>query len=300
MGRALRLYHPGSAFHIVARTQGKEHWFADDLKDRIANMLLTGVASLDARVLAFAVMDNHFHVLLFQGRATLGEIMQPPLRRIALLIQKVQGRSGHVFERRFRAKQCNDSEYLPNALLYIHRNPVASGRCVSATDYRWSSASAYEGNCTPGLLCVDDGLRSFDMSGSSPLESLRQVYRDRLNRQTNQELDGYWSWFTRTVRKRKMASGGVPFSPHAHRPSLRDLRDVALHVLRSIDDGVDVQLVRSRYGGREIAQVRAQLIAALLQRGYSGVDIARYLRISQSNVSRIRSAMRWASLKSIS
>jgi REP element-mobilizing transposase RayT len=301
MGRANRLHHPGSAFHIVARTQGQEYWFVDELKDRIADTLLTGVASAGARPVAFSVMDNHFHLILFQGRSPLGETMQPPLRRIALLIQKMQARTGHVFERRYRAKLCQDAEHLPNAILYVHRNPVAARICTTATDYRWSSANAYEGNCPPGFISVVDGLRAFDSTGSGKLEAMRESYRDRLNRQSDDELDEYWSWFCRRIRRRRNASDSyVPLTLHTHRAGLRDLRDVAVQVLCSIDDAAVLEIVRSRYGGPRIVQVRTQLIAALLQRGYAGVDIARYLRISQATVSRIRSAMRWVSIRGIS
>src|SRR5207253_9949941 len=137
--------HPGSAFHIVSRTQGHARWFTDDIKDDIADLLLTGSISAGGRPAAFAVMDNHFHLLLFQGSASLGWTMQPILRRIALLDQRRHGVEGHVFERRFRSKLCQDRDHLPTAIIYIHRNPVNAGLCRQATDYRWSSANCYEG-----------------------------------------------------------------------------------------------------------------------------------------------------------
>jgi putative transposase len=300
MGRALRIHQPGSAFHIVARTQGQEHWFADELKDRIANIILGGVASAGARPVAFAVMDNHFHLLMFQGGVSLGETMQPVMRRIAILIQKHQNRVGHVFERRYRAKLCQDSEHLPNAILYIHRNPVTANMCRVPTDYRWSSANAFEAKCPPGLLCVDDGLRVFDPTGAAPIDDAREIYTNRLRRIEDAELDGYWAWFWKSVRRRRNTSAYVPRSRHVRRAAVHDVRDVALRVLRSIDDAVNVDLVRSRYGGPPIVLVRTQLVAALIQRGYQGVAIARYLRISEATVSRIRSAMRWGSIPDMS
>jgi putative transposase len=297
MSRALRPHYPGSAFHVVARTQGKESWFVDDIKESIADTLISGVASAGARPVAFAVMDNHFHLILFQGRASLGETMHSPMRRISLLVHKTQGREGHVFERRYRAKLCHDAEHLPNAILYVHRNPVAAMICKNPGDYRWSSANAFDGKCPPGLLCISDGLSAFDSTGSATESAMRDAYRDRLHKCNDEKLDEYWSWFVQTVRRnRNAAQPYLPTSTHAERATLRDLRDVALCLLRSIDNDVAVELVRSRYGGAKIVEVRTQLIAALTQRGYSGVDIARYLRISEATVSRIKSAMRWGSI----
>lgn len=300
MGRALRLHMPGAAFHIVSRTQGKEPWFSDDLKDAIADVLLRGAASGGARALAFAVMDTHFHLIVLQGRAPLGETMQPTLRRIALLVQKRRQCEGHVFERRYRAKLCRDSEHLPNAILYVHRNPVKAGICAAATNYRWSSARAYDGRCSPGLLCVNDGLAAFDPDGVASVEATRAAYRERLARTPDSELDEYWNWFWRALRRRRSERAlQVPRSPHAHRSALADVRDVALRILHTIDADIDSDLVRSRYGGARVVLVRNQLIAALVQRDYSGVSIARYLRISEASVSRVRGAMRWANLPEI-
>ena len=298
MGRALRLHQPGSAFHVVARTQGKEPWFVDNLKDAIADILLAGTASVGAKPIAFAVMDNHFHILLLQGGASLGETLQPVMRRIAILIQKTQHRSGHIFERRYRAKLCADAEHLPNAILYVHRNPVKAGMCRDANEYRWSSARAYENKKLPGFLSIDDGLRAFDsLGGSSSVAQLREVYLARLHAAKDADLDDYWTWFMQHSRRRRRHSVQyVPRSSHYRRAVLSDVRDAALHILRSIDKDVDVDIVRSRYGGPRIVAIRRQLIAALLQRGYAGVDIARYLRVSQALVSSVKSAMRWGTV----
>jgi REP element-mobilizing transposase RayT len=301
MGRAIRLHHPRCAFHVVSRTQGQQPWFVDSIKQEIADLLVSGVVLAEARPVAFAVMDNHFHLVFFQGRLTLSETMQPALRRIALLVQNTHGTHGHVFERRYRAKLCQDSEHLPNAILYVHRNPVKAKLCGRAVDYKWSSARAYEGACPPGLICVEDGLRAFDELGSASVNDLRELYRTRLRRQPDSALDEYWSWFWHSIRRRRTGSQPcVPNSPHSERAGLRDLRDVAIRILPTIDRSIDVELVRSRYGGRDIVDARTQLIAALNQRGYSGVDIARYLRISEATVSRIKSAVRRGCLPDIS
>lgn len=300
MPRTTRPYHPGSAFHIVSRTQGQEHWFVDDLKDTIAEILLTGSASAGARTLAFAVMSNHFHLLLFQGAEPLGWTMQPILRRIALLVQKTQKRQGHIFERRYRAKLCHDNEHLPNAILYIHRNPVAANICRQPSEYRWSSSRAFEGGAPPGLLCVDDGLRAFDVNGGSSIVTLREIYEARLARTSDAEMASYWDWFAQRIHRRNSRGQSIPNSPHMDRATLRDLRDVAKRILFSIDPKMDIQLVRSRYGGANIVAVRTQVIAALLQRRYTGAAIARYMRISQATVSKVRSAMRWGSLEAMS
>lgn len=295
MSRAARLHHPESAFHIVSRTQGHAPWFVDDIKDDVAEMLLRGVHQAGARGVAFAIMNNHFHLIVFQGREPLGRMMQPPLRRIALLVHRTHKTVGHVFERRFRARLCHDTEHLPNAIIYVHRNPVKAGLCDRSTDYRWSSARAFDGSCNPGILCVEDGLRVFGTTGSTSIESLRTSYRERVDRCTDEELDGYWEWFSRFARRGR-GTAYLPVSQHKERAALRDLRDVALKILATIDDQCPPGLVRSRYGGPQVVAVRKQLIAALCQRGYAGAAIARYMHISEATVSKVRRAQRDAQI----
>src|SRR5687767_6239625 len=161
MARTLRPHQPGAAFHIVSRTQGHEPWFLPEMKRVIEQYIVDGVASAGARLIAHSVMNNHIHVLLFQGVAPLGWVMQPILRRTALLVQRVHKVEGHVFERNFRTRQCESVEHVRNAILYIHRNPVVAKLCKSAVEYEFSSARAYEGLAPCGHICVEDGLQVF-------------------------------------------------------------------------------------------------------------------------------------------
>ena len=297
MGRTLRLHQPGAAFHIVSRTQGHLPLFDDGCKDAIANTLLTGVVSAGAKPIAFAVMDNHFHLIVLQGTAPLGWTMQPILQRVALLMQRRHKIQGHVFERRFRSKCCHDAEYLPNAIVYVHRNPVKANIVLQPCNYRWSSAACYEGKAPPGFIAVAEGLQAFDPNGSGAFLSQQDAYIDRINAARHDDEEDYWDWYFRPRYGRRQTS--VPATPHASRKALRDIRDVAVDILRTINRDIDVEIVRSRYGGRDVVAVRKQLICSLIQRGYAGVAIAKYLRVSEATVSLLRSAMRWSSIPDI-
>ena len=264
--------------------------FIDEIKDEIQKILVTGVVTTGARLVSVAVMDNHFHLILFQASAPLGWTMQSINRRIALLVHRVHDLKGHVFERRFRTKLCHDPEHLPNAILYVHRNPVEAGICARPSDYRWSSAAAYEGKCDGMGLCIESGLREF--GNSSSIEALREAYAARLARRTTADDIAYWKWFTARPRRRSREI------MHAYEPQLRarrlpDLRDVARELLFQIDSNAPIDVVRSRYGGPKIVAARTRLIAELHRRGYAGVSISKYMNVSQTAVSRIRSQMRW-------
>jgi REP element-mobilizing transposase RayT len=295
MARTLRPHQPGAAFHIVSRTQGHQHWFLPDMKREIEKYVVDGVASGGARLFAHAVMDNHIHVLLFQGSAPLGWVMQPILRRSALLVQRVHGVEGHVFERNFRVRQCESVEHVRNSILYIHRNPVVARMCQTAIDYEFSSARAYEGLVPCGSICVDDGLQVFGCGTSTSSNDLRIEYRMRLNREMPPDDVKFFDFFL-PHRRRSTTLAITRWSEQSRRPAT-DIRDAALRIIKAIDPDAVIELVRSRYGGPKIVAIRHQVIASLLQRGYAGVEIASYLRVSAATVSKVRSRMRWASLE---
>ena len=295
MARTHRPHQPGAAFHIVARTQGHAPLFLPTLKRHIDRFITEGVSSAGARLIAHVVMDNHIHVVLFQPTARLGWIMQPILRRTALMIQRHHGVEGHVFERRFRAKQCESTEHLRNCILYVHRNPVEARLVRVASAYEFSSARAYEGLTPCGNISVLEGLQLFGCSADSPVADLRRHYVSHLAREFDADMRNRLEFWLRRSFRRSERRTITRWQDHEQAP-LTDLRDAALCLLKVIDDDADVDVVRSRYGGPQIVAVRVQLIASLIQRGYSGRSIAEYLRVSDATISRVRSQMRYAAL----
>lgn len=292
MARTHRPHQPGAAFHIVTRTQGHVPLFVTSLKREVNELVIDGVASSGARLISHAVMNNHIHVVLFQGSSRLGWIMQPILRRAALLVQRHHGLEGHVFERRFRSKQCESTEHLRNCIRYVHHNPVEAGMCDTPSAYEFSSARAYEGMVPCGNICVEEGLQLYGCSATSSVADLRSSYLQQMRSPLSaDEREPLEYWLQPRTRRRQLAI--TRWQEHERRP-LMDVRDAALRLLKVIDADADVDVVRSRYGGSRIVAVRVQVIASLIQRNYNGTAIADYLRISPATVSRVRSQMRWA------
>lgn len=53
------------------------------------------------------------------------------------------GRSGHLFQDRFKSEAVEDDAYFLTALRYIHQNPVKARLCDTAADYPYSSYPHY-------------------------------------------------------------------------------------------------------------------------------------------------------------
>jgi putative transposase len=77
MARAWRIEYEGALYHILSRGNEQRDIFLDD-EDR--TLFLTGLAEAAERfavdVLAYVLMDNHYHLLLRTRRANLSKAMQ--------------------------------------------------------------------------------------------------------------------------------------------------------------------------------------------------------------------------------
>src|SRR5688500_9811985 len=126
MSRTTRAHMPGMAFHLTARINRKDPLFLG-VEAAAEKIIVEGVSSSDALLLADVVMPNHFHIILRQGQRSLGWIMQPLMRRLDLLVQRSMEIEGHVFERRFRSLTFDDAPHLRRSIIYSDLNPHRAG-----------------------------------------------------------------------------------------------------------------------------------------------------------------------------
>jgi putative transposase len=304
MSRVNRPQAPGTAFHITARTQGKQPWFEEKIRSTIERHIVEGVTSSDAMLMARVVMPNHFHIVLRQGTRPLGWIMQPIMRRIALLVQRAVGVEGHVFERRFRSVACENADHLRRAIIYTHLNPRRAGLCTDDS-YEWTSARSYAANASSGASCdvaIALALRLFAASPDDSIDQLWAYYQRYL--QWRLEKDAHDRAGTLCYVPEPVLSAGdahflrsfCSLPVPSGRPT-KDLRDKAIELLPNIDPVVTLDSLRRKSVKRSISVVRSQLIASLLQARYTGRCIADFFRISDSAVSKIASRMRYAQIQ---
>jgi putative transposase len=85
-------------------------------------------------------MTNHVH-LLATGREPGGisRMMQAVGRRYARYVNRIHGRTGTLFEGRFKASLVDGERYLLTCMRYIELNPVRAGIVEDPAAYVWSS-----------------------------------------------------------------------------------------------------------------------------------------------------------------
>lgn len=88
-------------------------------------------------------MTNHVHMLLKTETEEIGDVVKRITLGYAQYHNVKNGRTGHLFQNRFKSEPVNTDEYFLVVLRYIHQNPIKAGIVKRIEDYRWSSYNAY-------------------------------------------------------------------------------------------------------------------------------------------------------------
>ena len=72
MARPLRIEFPGAVYHVTSRGDRRESIFVDD-EDRagLLTVLALALDRFDAQALAYCLMGNHYHLVLYTRQANL-------------------------------------------------------------------------------------------------------------------------------------------------------------------------------------------------------------------------------------
>lgn len=146
--------------HITNRGLDRRAVFrsTDDRLD-FGRLLGSACDRFDVRVLAYCLMDNHYHLVVDCPDGGLSAFMQDVSAKFTRHANERHGGDGPIFRGRFFSRPVLSEQYLCNAVRYVHRNPLAIRPPVGLRTYRWSSHRTYVGlrrppdwlSCTPVL-----------------------------------------------------------------------------------------------------------------------------------------------------
>ncbi|MGP9802810.1 transposase [Rheinheimera sp. NSM] len=145
MARLPRLYLPGCAQHVIQRGNNREACFyADADYKAYLSFLKDAAAKYQVAIHAFVLMTNHVHLLVTpQDAQGVSRMMQAQGRKYVQYFNYTYGRSGTLWEGRFKSTVVDADNYLLTVYRYIELNPVRAGMVEHAAEYPWSS---YQGN----------------------------------------------------------------------------------------------------------------------------------------------------------
>jgi REP element-mobilizing transposase RayT len=283
MPRQRRVHVSGGLYHAVLRGNHRQAIFdrSDDYL-RFEEILARALERYDASLFAYCWMTNHVHLAIRIAEAPLGSVMGIVASRYARAKQRAIATTGHLFERRYRARHVDADRYLLALVRYIHHNPVRAHMVTDPRDYCWSSHRSYLGAYCPEWLRIEPVLGRL---GSS-VDTARAAYqhlmseapaaaeRDALS--PNVKLGR-----TRTGERDTLSN---PTSDTHGRRSPRSLEVVAAEVALALD--VTIHDLRSKERRPDLVHARGEVARRALLEGAANLSqVARYLNRAPSTIS---------------
>jgi putative transposase len=211
MSRLPRFVLPGQPQHVIQRGNNRQTIFAD-AEDYAIYLQWLGEACrrFDCDLHAYVLMTNHVHLLMTpHSEDAIAKVMQSLGRRYVGYFNARHGRSGTLWEGRYRATLVDSAAYLLACMRYIELNPVRAGMVSHPSRYFYSS---YAGN----TRAADDPLlrphRLYHALGKTPAErrrAYRALVQRRLDEETLQEI--------RTATNKAWVLGGKRFTAKVER-----------------------------------------------------------------------------------
>jgi putative transposase len=98
---------------------------SDHLKAPLKNLLAITKETSLVDIGAYCLMPNHFHILVHeQSEGGISLFMQKLGIAYAMYFNKRHGRTGILFEGKFKGRHATQDEYLKYLFAYIHLNPI--------------------------------------------------------------------------------------------------------------------------------------------------------------------------------
>ena len=141
MARLPRLFYPGCAHHVIQRGNNREACFYKEA-DYKAYLTFLKESSVKYQVAihAFVLMTNHVHLLVTPSdQPGLSRMMQALGRKYVQYFNFAHGRTGTLWEGRYKSTLVDADVYLLTVYRYIELNPVRAEMVTHASDYPWSS-----------------------------------------------------------------------------------------------------------------------------------------------------------------
>lgn len=200
MGRTILPYYP---HHIVQRGHNRQVVFAEPRDfERYLETLAEFKDVYGVKVYACCLMTNHVHLLVApEGIAGLGQLMKRLAGRQTRYHNCLEGRSGTLWESRYKSSPVDSDEYLLACSRYVEMNPVRARMVAAPEEYRWSSCRHRLGHAPCEWLDDDPCYLALGENNAQRQERYRQFLRAAIP-------EGEWNLIREAVQRGQLTGTG--------------------------------------------------------------------------------------------
>ena len=280
MARRQRIQFSGAVYHVMSRGNRKSIIVDDDDDRRVFMSTFSEAArNHQVRVYACCLMGTHYHTLLDTPRGNLSEFIRTLNTEYSKAFNRRHQRVGHTFEQRFNSFVVQREKYLRRVARYIAVNPVRARLCRDAAEWPWSTHRATAGlDDAPSWLYLDWLRWAFR---SDRLPDAQRCYQEYVQ----DPVALTWSFGLApalgTTRFKKAVAESLARNGE-NRPIPRDCRRSAQPPLDHLFTADEAD-----HRGRD-----ALILVAHVTHGYRLAEIARFLSVVPSTVSKAVSRAR--------
>ena len=172
MPRKTRFVLPGEPQHIIIRGVNRAPIFYDTADYRYyLNALQEALGKHRCTCHAYVLMTNHVHLLLTpETEFGISKAIQMLGRYYVQYFNSTYGRTGTLWEGRYKATLVDTEQYLLTCYRYIELNPVRAQMVDHPADYPWSSYRCNAGGEANPLIKAH---YKYDELGRTPVERQR-------------------------------------------------------------------------------------------------------------------------------
>lgn len=141
MARLPRLTVPGLPHHVLQRGNNRQPIVVDDTdRQTLLALLAEHAKACEVAIHAYVLMDNHFHLLATpRTEDGLPRMMQAVGRRYVRHFNDRHGRSGTLWEGRYRSTLLQAERHLLDCMVHLDLHPVRAGLCAEPREHAWGS-----------------------------------------------------------------------------------------------------------------------------------------------------------------
>lgn len=143
MARPIRIEFSGALYHVTSRGDRREAIYDDDA-DRACFLDVLGQVAADFNWIchAYCLMTNHYHLVIETTDSNLSKGMRQLNGVFTQNSNRRHGRTGHLFQGRFKAILVDGDSYLLELARYVVLNPVRARMVSQPGAWLWSTVTA--------------------------------------------------------------------------------------------------------------------------------------------------------------